>query len=388
MRIINLSKEVSSEKEKRNIEILDILRKRGPISRPEISKDMGVNVVTVSNYIDDFIKSNLVFEKELDISEGGRRPLLLDLNSQAGFVIGVGLNLANMVGVLVDLKGNIITKTQVAHPGISAKDISECVLEIIREILRRSKEYSSDIKGIGIGVAGLINKETGSIHWPQKMDRYYTYASLDLPLKGLMEREFDLPCLIENDATSACFGEQWLGIGQGYKNIIYMFSGVGCGIMINGEIYRGAKGYAGEASVYNYKEQDTFKCGLGNDCFIKPWEADLGILEDTGKADLRSVFNSARSGDKEFSGAIMRAAKRLGIKVAFLINLLNPEMIIIGGGLEDAGDDFLKEVNNTVNDWAFGESTEGLRIVYSQLRENSVALGAASLVIQRVFAQV
>jgi len=84
----------------------------------------------------------------------------------------------------------------------------------------------------------------------------------------------------------------------------------------------------------------------------------------------------------------MRAAKRLGIKVAFLINLLNPEMIIIGGGLEDAGDDFLKEVNNTVNDWAFGESTEGLRIVYSQLRENSVALGAASLVIQRVFAQV
>ena len=116
MRNINLNKEVSSEKEKRNIEILDILRKRGPISRPEISKDMGINVVTISNYIDDFIKSNLVFEKELDISEGGRRPLLLDLNSQAGFVIGVGLNLANMVGVLVDLKGNIITKTQVARP--------------------------------------------------------------------------------------------------------------------------------------------------------------------------------------------------------------------------------------------------------------------------------
>ncbi len=388
MRNIDLNKEVSSEKEKRNIEILDILRKRGPVSRPDISKDMGINVVTISNYIDDFIKSNLVFEKELDISEGGRRPVLLDLNPQAGFVIGVGLNLANMVGVLVDLKGNIITKTQVARPGLSAKEISECVLEIIREILRRSKEYTSDIKGIGIGVAGLINKETGSIHWPQKMDHYYTYASLDLPLKELMEKEFDLPCLIENDATSACFGEQWLGIGQGYKNIVYMFSGVGCGIMVNGEIYRGSKGYAGEASVYNYKEQDSFKCDAGNDCFIKPWEADLGMLKGTNKPDLKSVFNLARLGDAVAAEALGSAAKRLGIKIAYLVNLLNPDIVVIGGGIEDAGESFLKQVNIVVKDWAFRESTEDLKIVYSQLRENAVALGAASLVIQKVFAQV
>ncbi|MBM3243519.1 MAG: ROK family transcriptional regulator, partial [Candidatus Omnitrophica bacterium] len=205
MHNLNLSKEALTEKERRNIEILDILRKRGPISRPEISKDIGVNVVTISNYIDDFIKSNLVFEKELDISEGGRRPVLLDLNPQAGFVIGVGLNLTNMVGILTDLKGNIITKAQVARPRPSVKEVSECVLDIVGEILRRSKEYAANIKGIGVGVAGLINKDTGSIHWPQKMDHYYTYASVDIPLKGLMEKEFDLPCLIENDATSACF---------------------------------------------------------------------------------------------------------------------------------------------------------------------------------------
>ena len=317
MRNFDFNKEASSEKEKRNIEILDILRKRGPLSRPEISKDMGINVVTISNYINDFIKNNLVFEKELDISEGGRRPLLLDLNPQAGFVIGVGLNLTNMVGVLVDLKGNIITKTQAARPKVSAKEISECALEIIREILRRSKEYSSGIKGIGIGVAGLVNKDTGSIHWPQKMGRYYTYLSLDLPLRELIEKEFGFPCLIENDATSACFGEQWFGVGQGYKNIIYMFSGVGCGIMINGDVYRGAKGYAGEASIYSHKEEDIFNCNLGPECFIKPWEADLGILQDTGKSDLRSVFNLVLQGDKQASKALIRAAKRLGVKIAF-----------------------------------------------------------------------
>jgi len=399
MHNINLNKEILNEKEKRNIEILDILRKRGPTSRPEISKDMGINVVTISNYIDDFIKNNLVFEKELDVSDGGRRPVLLDLNPQAGFAIGVGLNLANMVGLLVDLKGNIITKTQAARPRSSVTDISECILDIIREILRRSKEYTAQIKGIGVGVAGLINKETGSISWPQKMDHYYTYTSVDVPLKSLIEKEFDLPCLMENDATSACFGEHWLGLAQGYKNIIYMFSGVGCGIMINGDIYRGARGYAGELSIYNFKEQDAFCCELGDDCFIKRWETDLGIVKDAQNSytkenksinnlDLKSILNLARLDDKIAVAVLERAAKRLGVKIAYLVNLLNPEIIIIGGGLEEAGEDFLKQVNTTVKDWAFREATEDLNIYYSQLRENSVALGAASLVTQKVFAQL
>ncbi|MFC1804794.1 ROK family protein [Candidatus Omnitrophota bacterium] len=280
MRPTNLQETHFSEKEKRNINILEILRRKGPISRPEISKEMGVNVVTISNYIDDFIKHDLVYEKEFDVSEGGRRPLLLDINSGGGYIIGVGLNLMNMVGLLVDLKGNIVTKTQVARPRASVKEVSECVLEITREILRRSKEHASQIKGIGVGIAGLVNKKTGSIHWPQKVDHYYAYASVDVPLMGLLEKEFDLPVLIDNDATAAAFGERWLDLDPEVKNVLYMFSGVGCGIIINGEVYTGAHGYAGEASIYNYKDQDAFKCGLGNDCFMKRWELDLGITED------------------------------------------------------------------------------------------------------------
>jgi hypothetical protein len=177
MALVEFNKEGFSEKEKRNIDIMEILRRYGPISRPDISREMGINVVTISNYIEDFIKHNIAYEKELDVSEGGRRPALLDLNSQAGYTIGAGLNLMNMVGLLLDLKGNIVTKTQVARPQASVKDVTECVTEVIREIMRRSKEYVPNIKGIGIGIAGLVNKKDGSIHWPQKMGHYYTYAS-------------------------------------------------------------------------------------------------------------------------------------------------------------------------------------------------------------------
>lgn len=410
MRAIDFQKELLSEKERRNIDILEILRRRGPISRPDISKEMGINVVTISNYIDEFIKRNLVFEKELDVSEGGRRPVLLDLNPQAGFVIGAGLNLMNMVGLLVDLKGNIVTKTQVVRPKASVKEISECLLEIVREILRRSKEYTPKIRGIGIGIAGLINKDTGTIHWPQKMNHYYTYASVDLPLRDLMEKEFNLPTLIENDATSACFGEHWLGLEQDYKNCLYMFSGVGCGILINGEVYRGAQGYAGETSVYNFKEQDLFNCETGNSCFLKRWELDLGIVDDVksllmgdnvkaqsffkltasniDNIDLRSVFIANRAGDEIAKAALDKAARRLGIKIASLVNLLNPQIVVVGGGMEEAGEDFLNKVNQTVRDWAFREATDDLKVTYSQLRENAVALGAASIVMQKLFAQL
>ncbi len=410
MRTPDLQKEIFSEKEKRNIEILGILRKHGPISRSDISQEMGINVVSISNYIDDFIKLNLVYEKELDVSEGGRRPVLLDLNPRAGYAIGVGLNLMNMVGLLVDLKGNIITKTQIARPQASVKDVSECLLDIVREILRRSKGYVENIKGIGIGIAGLINKQDGSIHWPQKMDHYYAYASVDLPLRGLMEKEFNLPTLIENDATSACFGEHWFDLKENYKNVLYMFSGVGCGMIINGELYRGAQGYAGETSIYNFKEQDMFACEFAKPCFVKRWDLDLGIVEEVKKVlladaqkakdflwgasisiehlELKNVFTAARFKNPIALQALEKAAKRLGIKIAFLVNLLNPQMVVIGGGFEEAGDEFLQMIRNTVNDWAFREATSNLKIVYSQLRENAVAMGAASLVLEKAFAQI
>ncbi|MCM8770529.1 MAG: ROK family protein [Candidatus Omnitrophica bacterium] len=396
MNSFNFRNEELSERERRNLLILESLRRHGPLSRPEISQDIGLNVVTVSNYIDEQIKRNLVFEKELDVSEGGRRPVLLDLNASAGYAIGVGLNLLNVVGVLMDLKGNILTKTSLERPGAHVKEIVDCILQVIREILRRAKEQAPDIKGIGVGIAGLVNKKDSSVYWPERVGNNYVYASVNLPLKNLLEKEFGLPVIIENDATSACFGEQWMGLEPEVKNIIYMYSGVGCGIMLNGEVYTGLDGYAGELSIHNYKETNTFHCGLGNPCFLRRWEIDLGIREDfikkqkrkPAEMSLKEIFNLAKNNDSIACEVLDLAAQRLGIKVAFLVNLLNPEVVVIGGGLEEAGEAFLNRIRDTVKDWAFRETTQNLNITYSKLRENSVACGAASLVVRGVFASI
>jgi glucokinase len=135
---------------------------------------------------------------------------------------------------------------------------------------------------------------------------------------------------------------------------------------------------------------------------------DLGIIEDTKSilakdkslaqeffkltssniknVDLKSVFIANRNNDAIARIVLDKAAKRLGIKIASLVNLLNPEVVVIGGGLEEAGEEFLNRINLTIKDWAFREVTEDLKVIYSELRENAVAIGAASLVTQKVFA--
>ena len=399
--------EIFTEKQKRSLLIMDTIRRYGPISRPQISERLGLNVVTISHYIEDFLKRNLIIEKEFDISEGGRRPLLLDLNPEAGYTIGVGINLTHIVGLLMDIKGNIIYKVASDITGIVSTEIVSKILEVIRMVLKRSKNYSNKIKGVGVGIAGLINKKTGSIRWPQRIKEGYDYVSVDIPLRDMIEKEFDLPVLIDNDATCACFGEAWFEKALEWNNILYMFSGVGCGIMFEGKIYRGAYGYAGEVSIHNYKEKNSFKCEIGNPCFLKRWEKDLGVVEDLKKRlnlnnnytqqifqlaenkieniNLKTIFNAQRLNNPLASEVLKSAANKLGIKIAFLVNLLNPEAVIIGGGWEEAGEDFLKEVIQTVKDWAFREVTENLKIVYSKLRENASAYGAAALTMERFF---
>ena len=401
-----------TEREKRNLAILEIVRRFGPITRPEISRTLGLNIVTVSNYIEEFINKNLVFEKEFDISEGGRRPILLDINPESGFVIGIGVNLLNIVGVLVDFKGKILTRSSLERKDIGVRDIVNCIIEIISQIVSKTKNNNAKIKGVGIGIAGIINKKDGSLRWPEKVGSGYDYASIYVPLKNIIEKQFGLPVIIENDATSACFGEQWLDLEPGIKHLVYMFSGVGCGIMINGEIYTGAGGSAGEVSIYNPKEETPFNCSAGKPCFLKRWDIDFGMVQEArrrtaGNADnqregkrilelakgetkninLKHIFQAAKENDPLAFELLDQAAKQLGIKIAYLVNFLNPEVVIIGGGLEESGDVFLNTVRSTVSAWAFEEMVSKVRIVYSTLGENAVSLGAASLLMRQVFCQ-
>ena len=404
MKEVGFEDDLLSGRGRKSLAILEAIRRQGPLTKTDISKLVKLNIVTVSNYVNDFIQKRLILERDIDVSTGGRRPVLVQLNKEAGYVIGIGFNLFNSIGLLVDLEGNVVTDVKMKLPDERASSVMDHLIEMVQEILSKSKVEKEKIREIGIGIAGLLDKGGGSLRWPERMGEGFGY--LYVPIREELEKRFGIPVLLENDATVAAFGEYWLSLDPQIKHLLFMFAGAGLGIVISGEIYRGANGNAGEFAIHNPVQDDKFNCYEGNPCFLKKWTADISVVALAKKAlrdgqqseivkyagsvekvDLLSVFKAAKFGDRLAVELVEHAGVRLGVKAAWLINLFNPEILVIGGGLEEAGALLMDAVKKTVAGWAFPEMANACKVIPSRLGENAVALGAASLAIRDTFVQ-
>jgi predicted NBD/HSP70 family sugar kinase len=398
-----LKDRILTDKERKNLAILEVIRKNGPISRTDISKITELNIVTVSNYVSHYIKTGLVIEGELDESTGGRKPVLVELNPKAGYIVGVGLNMLNMVGVLVDLEINVITEVKKERLPENSEGVVLQMAELAAENIEKSEVDKPKIVGVGVGIPGIIDERGRTIRWPQSLGE--KDISVCLSIKDTFEKRLSVPTFVENDANAAVLGEKWLGLDRDVKHLIYMFSGVGLGIIINGEIYRGASGAAGELGISSIKasKEDIIKMadGLGR------WEMDLGmtararelvgggnasVMKDLagGKPD-KITFKELVKAVKEKDGLALKIIEEggyaLGKKIAFLVNLLNPEIVVIGGGVEDCGAPLLDAIKAGVKEWSVEEASSRVKIIPSAFGENAVALGVVGIVAREVFAQ-
>ena len=393
-----------NDHEKKNLQILDTIRKKGPIARAEISRLIGLNIVTVTSYVDQYIKKGVIKEVGIDVSSGGRKPTLVDLNPSAIYLVGVGLNIVDIIAVLCNLKGDIIFSVKKERPLQAGEALVMSMTSLVQELFQKSKVDTSKVHGIGIGIPGIFNRDTSTVRWPVGL--LEDDLSISVSIHGIFEDKFGIPTLVDNDANAAVFGEEWYGGGLGVQHAIYLYSGGGCGFMINGQIYRGANGCAGEWLFDIDKEdpkgmvQESYKSGI--------WSLDLGIskqvqslqkenakskiyelAKNSGKQiTITTVVKAAESGDAFANQLLKEAGAILGKKASFLVNLFNPEILIIGGGIEIGGSPLLDSVRETVKQSAIPEATEKLRIIPSQLGENGVALGAAALVAQNYFISV
>ena len=391
-----------TDKERKNFSILDTVRKKGPVAKTDISKLTGLNIVTVSNYIDSYIKKDLVTEEGFDSSSGGRKPMMVNLNQKSAYVIGLGVGMVDIIGVVTDLRCGIIAQVKKKKPPKTGKSIIKILIDIVDELILQLGDQKDKIKGIGLGVAGILDKENRTIKCPGPLGTPDEVISVSM--WDEFAKKFGIPLLIENDTDCAVFGEQWLTLNPEYKHVIYMYSGVACGIMINGQVYTGASGCAGELGIMNPNALDSYDCksygyGLGR------WSIELGILDDIeglqrknkdskifglvnnriSDIGFHTIAEAARDGDELASGLLDKAAQDLGKKIAFLVNLFNPQVVVIGGGVERAGSSFITKIKETIKEWSFEEASRVLKVIPAQLAENAVPLGAASLVIRNYF---
>ncbi len=391
-----------SDHEKKNLQILDTIRKKGPIARAEISRLIGLNIVTVTSYVDQYIKKNVIKEVGIDVSTGGRKPTLVDLNPFAMYAIGIGLSLTKMIAVLTNFKGEVIHRIEKERSLKPGEELVPLMVLLAEELIQKSNVDIAKVYGIGIGMPGPLNRDSNSVRWEAGLVDQDLH--INFSIHGMFEGKLGISTFVDNDANTAMFAENWYGSKLGLKHAVYFYSGDGCGILINGEVYRGANGASGEW-LFNTPD-DILSPDLEVWAKDRPWwSIDLGVSlraeayqkdhadskiyrlagGDSKKINFKTVVKASEEHDEFAKDLLIKAGQRLGRKAAALVNLLNPEILIIGGGVEIGGADFMDSVRETVKKMAAPEATEKLRIVPSQLGENGVALGAAALVAQNYF---
>ncbi|MCX5678992.1 MAG: ROK family protein [Candidatus Omnitrophica bacterium] len=357
-----------NDKEKRNLLIYDLIRKKGVISRAEITKATGINAVSVSNYVNNFIEKKMVLEKGFDVSSGGRKPELVELDSESNYVIGINIGKANIRSVVADIGLSVKARKQVSRP--SDRGMSGEIVKLIEEIIRDSKISASNIKAIGLGVsaakfdqaAGVIKKETG-------ID---AYAGPSAVCAAFAEKRF-------NKAA------------ENFENMLYIYSDVGEGVMTRGEAYLSA---SEDAELLDGKLR-----------YLRPWDDYLSIVESAKREVARGVGTkivSLASGrmDNITKEVVVAAAKaddevalniafgvgiNLGLRIAYLINLFTPEVIVIGDGLQDTGDIIFMPLKKMIERLSYRNNMKNLKIILGAFGEDAPEIGAASLAVREIF---
>ncbi len=394
-----------TEREQKSFQILELIRQRGPLTRTELSQGTGFNIVTVSNYISQFIERGLVAERGFDISSGGRKPILVELNAKAGFAVGIDLGMIEkeaITSVITDLRGQI--SHRVVHP--RAKGSMDLVLPevgpALRELLSSSPVDPKKIQGVAVGLPGIVDERAGTMRHTSRDGIRTSYVAV----RDQLETEFGLPILMGNDATLAGYGELRLGLDRNVENFVYLYADMGASLVFNGHIYWGSSGSAGEIGVF-VPSNDDYLAWIKVPPFLRPNAWDVGLIDhakrlvqeghatalqelaggDVASIGLETLLQAARDGDQLARELIEHHALQLGVRVANLVNLLNPDVVVIGGGIERAESMLLEPIWRAVKKYAYEEPASLVDVLPGQLGENAAALGAACWVIREVFVQ-
>ncbi|MHB8278571.1 MAG: ROK family transcriptional regulator [Candidatus Humimicrobiaceae bacterium] len=397
-----LGKNVSELKTYNKIAIATLIERFGPITIMELSKRSSLSRATISNMLEELINEELVKLEKKDKSTGGRRPDTYNIIPNSRYLLGLSLGRFKVRGLLTDLKANIISEKQIDTNGYDIeKDVIPKAVNIVNELLSKSKEVSNKVSGIGISFPGTIDNITGEVYDSPNI------GGVGINIKEIFAKYFDIPIFVENDANSIALAEWWFGSGKNKEFILYIFAGrgTGCGILINGEIYRGANKIAADVG-HSLIDIDGRKCRCGNygcvetytsyNAMIRRFEENVkrGVstnLEIENNSRLKetevidNIINSAIGGDLLSSNIISETGRILGIACANLVNLFDPEVVIIGGNLIKAGriiiDPFIKMVKTRSKKI----TREKLEIIVSKLGPNPSTLGGIAIVLENFF---
>ncbi|GAB4114928.1 MAG: xylose repressor [Candidatus Caldatribacteriota bacterium] len=381
--------------------VINTILNCGPLSRTRIAELTDLNLSTVSNIVSDLISKELIHETGEGKSKGGRRPILLEFNSNEKSVLGIKVGLDGIVIGLLNLKSEVLDKEFIPCPiKQEEKRILEVLSKSIQELLKKNKIKLEEIVGCGIGISGLVNQKEG----------YLVFSPIlqwkKVRFREILEEKFKFPVFIDKDVNTLALAEKRFGAGKNINHFICITigKGVGAGVVINGEIYYGSYGGAGDFG-HIIIEKDGPRCYCGKKGCLEIFSSDQFVISRmkeflvkkdsqeirnffTAKKDLtllsvQDILELATKGEAISQGIFRELGENLSWGIMNLISLFDPELILIGGDGAKAGELILHPIRKKIKDY-FPFKPE-LKILPTQTGEDGWITGAAELVLQEVF---
>ncbi|HTP06379.1 MAG TPA: ROK family protein [Nitrospirota bacterium] len=309
-------------------------------------------------------------------------------------VIGVDLGGTNLRTAIVNSDGVILDKRKEATQAVDGwMKVVARLIDNIKRQLEIGAQMGSKVFAVGVGAPGVILVDKGVV---VKSPNFPDWNNL--PLKAELEKALNIPVFIENDANAAALGEKWRGAGQNIGSMIHLTlgTGVGGGIILDNKIWHGADGMAGEIGHMTLIP-DGRQCGCGNTGCLEMYASARGIVqsfrEELEKQKLHTaealkevtsekVYQAAREGDAVARRVMKDMGRMLGIGIASLINIFNPERVVIGGGVKDAWPLFIGATHEEIMKRAFQVPAERTEIVPSSLGDDAGMVGAAAVALE------
>jgi predicted NBD/HSP70 family sugar kinase/biotin operon repressor len=379
---------LESLRELNRLRVVEALRERGTASRAEIARHTGLSRSTVSSLVADLQAHGLVVDhpdsETLPSMPTGRPPTLLALDHSVGAVLGIDFGHDRVLAAVSDLSRTILAETvRDADVDNRAEDALDLGAELVEDLLEEVGLDRADVIGVGVALSGPIDHQRGAVHETSILPGW---AGLEV-VAEMSRRLGGLPVHLDNDANLGALAEVTLGAGREARNALYVMisSGIGAGLIIDGRPYRGNRGMAGEIGHVLVDETGPI-CRCGNRGCLETYVSGPALAEllrssRGSELTVNEIVRLAHQGDAGCSRAIADAGRVLGRVVAAICNIFNPEMVVVGGDLGEAGDLLLDPMREAVGRYAIAPAAADAKVVAGELGERAQVLGALALAI-------
>jgi N-acetylglucosamine repressor len=363
------------------------------VSRIELAREMDLAPSTIGLYVDRLIDDGYLLEGQKSPRSAGRPPTLLELNPEAGQFVGVDFEARQLTATAVDFSQQTLERRQET---IRSSDNVDGVLEKIKRAISSVAGRRRGLLGIGVAVPGSVDTKRGlAVHYE------FIRGWRDVPLVDQLAQAFDVPIYLENNIRAMALAERWFGQARDVDNFVCMGirSGIGAGVVINGQLHRGRNNLAGEIGAWScptedgklasptatLEQQASVRAILRQvtDAVLAGDKTSLVLKSNRATVTLEEMLEAARDGDLVVRQVLERTGRVLGRTISQINLLFNPEQVIIAGPLAALGNVFLARIQEVVEDLTPALHAQTPRIVASQLGEFGGALGAAAMAVHQ-----